>query len=154
MLPIKAPLGPQIVSVSEESNLTAADQLMKSSKGLSLVVLNENKEICGLLSGRNISEALLAKNGEKKIKALLSSAFLVVFKDTLLKDLCQRMMNESFAGFFISHQGHIEAVICSEELLKIIHHLVVKIPESSSLDDPFFKATVGQYLENRQAFGA
>ena len=99
MLPIKSPLGPQLVTVSEESNLTAADLLLKKSKGLPLVVLNLNKEISGFLTTRKLNEADVSKNGEKKVKTLINCVALVVPKDILLKDLCQRMINETIAGF-------------------------------------------------------
>ena len=152
MFPIKAPRGPHLFEISEDADLNTAEQLLKKSKGLPLIALNANKEISGLLTARKLSGMDLSKNGGIKVRDLMSSTVLISPKDGLLKDLCERMIRENLMGFFISGHGQIEAAIASEDLLKIIHRLLIKLPETSFLDDHFFKATVGQYLENRQVF--
>ena len=148
MLPLKDPRDPHLFEISDDADLSTAEQLLKKSKGRPLIALNAKNEISGLLTVRKLCATDLSKNNGKKVKDLMISKILVVSRDGLLKDLCLRMINENLVGFFISNQGQIEAAIASEDLLKIIHRLLVKTPETSALNDHFFKATIGQYLEN------
>ncbi len=152
MLPLKDPRDPHLFEISDDADLSTAEQLLKKSKGRPLIALNTKNEISGLLTARKLHATDFSKNNEKKVKDLMISKVLVVSRDGLLKDLCLRMVNENLVGFFISHQGQIEAAIASEDLIKIIHRLLVKAPETSSLNDHFFEATIGQYLGNPTAF--
>ena len=152
MQPIKATLGPHLFTISEDADLGSAVLLLQKSQGLPLVALNLKKEITGLLTARNLGETVNTTKADKTIQDIMSRACLVVPKNSLLKDLCQKMLDESIAGFFISDQGQIDAAIGSEDLLKIIHRILVNSKSSSSLDNIFFQATVEHYLENRSSF--
>lgn len=152
MLPLKDPRDPHLFEISDDADLSTAEQLLKKSKGRSLIALNAKNEISGLLTARKLRATDFSKNNGKKVKDLMISEVFVIPRDGLLKDLCLRMVNENLVGFFISNLGQIEAAIASEDLIKIIHRLLVQAPETSSLNDHFFKATIGQYLENPTAF--
>ncbi len=152
MQPIKATLGSQLFTIFEDADLATANLSLQKSRGLPLTALNSKNEITGLLTVRNLGESADSPKVDRTIQDLISRACLVVPKSTLLKDLFQKMMDESLAGFFISDQGQINAAISSEDLLKIIHRILVQAKATSPLDNSFFQATVEHYLENRSTF--
>ncbi|MCX7978467.1 MAG: CBS domain-containing protein, partial [Bdellovibrionaceae bacterium] len=144
-----------LITVSEGDDLNAAYALMVRRNIRHLPVTNEDGQITGILSERDLQRAMISRVSghgslrmescefppEARVRDYMSWPVKTVSQDTPLKSVCDRMIKEKVSAYLVMNKAQVVGIVTSEDLLRVLHRLLDD--EGSQL-----KLTLNELMQN------
>lgn len=115
------------VTIKEEENVMDAAKLMAESNIGSLVVLNEEEELTGIVTEMDIVKKVTAKDtkGEKvTVKEIMSEPVHTIKGDRMIQDAARLMADKDIRRLPVISDGDMVGIITENDILEISPTLI------------------------------
>lgn len=127
-----------LITILENQSLEEAYTLMLRNSIRHLPVLNDEGEVAGILSERDLLRAMRCEvNGEgqarnedrqfpahARISDYMSWPVKTVDRETPLRSVCHRMIREKISCFLVTEKKNVVGIITTEDLMRILEDLL------------------------------
>jgi CBS domain-containing protein len=110
-----------LISISEDRDLKTAESLMKINKIRHLPVVNEENELSGILSSKDLAKA---HNKDVAIKTVMTSPVRVVKKNANIKVVIELMLKHKICSVLVSNEEDIVGIVTTDDLLKLLAKVI------------------------------
>jgi len=89
----------EVPAVSPEDTIDAVQEIMFSREIFSLPVLDEDNELCGVISMSDITRIAKPERGNVRVAAVFTREFQSAFPDQTIHEVVERMRERHLANF-------------------------------------------------------
>lgn len=105
----------KIISVSRDSSLEEAYYLMWQNGFSQLPVMNNDREVLGIISWKSIAKGLISKKESKQVQHFMTDEFTILDENTPLFDAIKQVI-ESGTVFVSNHEKKIKGPVTTSDL--------------------------------------
>ena len=134
---VREAMSSPVVTISEDSDVIAAANLMKDHRIGAVVVVSSNGQPVGIVTERDIVVRLVALGKLKgvSVKEKMSSPLRVVKGDTTLITAMQLMHKMNIRRLGVTYKGNLAGIISDMDLIRIMPTIVEIAREVSIINN-------------------
>lgn len=134
----KSIMSTQLISISEDRDVSEAESLMKINKIRHLPVVDSFNELSGIITSTDVAKAVSKKN---KIKDVMSPRVRIIKQDASVKKVIAQMLKFKISSMLVAHEEDLVGIVTTDDLIQLLYELVDD-------DDHLTKLEVSTLLEN------
>ncbi len=125
---LKNQMSKKLLTIKSDTTLAEAHRLMSNEWIRHLPVVSDD-ELCviGIISDRDL---LSAKADHEPVKSVMSTNVRSCEITTPLKTIVQSMIDHKISSYLITHDGAVQGIITSEDMLVLLNQLLKNEAES------------------------
>ena len=101
----------EVSAVSPEDTLDAVQEIMFAREIFSLPVLDEDNELCGVISMADITKIAKPERGDVRVAAVFTRDYLSAFPDQTIHEVVERMRERHLANFPVVSRREEKALL-------------------------------------------
>ena len=119
---IKNIFSDNLVTIKEDANLSAADDLMNNYNIRHLPVVNEDNDLVGILSKGDYSALryIDSRFANHKVKVFMSSPVKMVRPTATVKSVAQIFIEKKISCVIVAHDAEMVGILTSEDLIRLL----------------------------------
>ncbi|WP_051056748.1 HPP family protein [Pseudobdellovibrio exovorus] len=120
-----------LVSISEERDIDTAESLMKVNRIRHLPVVNQNNELSGILSAKDVVKV---KDKKQAIKSVMTAPVKVVRKDSNIKSVIELMLRNKISSILVADSEDIVGIVTTDDLLRLLTQVLTDSDDLENTD--------------------
>lgn len=154
----------RLITINGSAQLLRAYELMAKHNIRHLPAVNADGDIVGIISERDLlraTESTVIGDGvfrmescdispDKLVKDYMSWPVKTVDKDTQLKVVCARMIQEKISAYLITDGNQVMGIVTTDDMLKALYNLLPG-PEAdlkTKVEAMFMNPSIGQFAQS------
>ena len=121
----------QLISVSEEKEVSAAENLMNENNIRHLPVVDSFNELAGIISATDVAKTL---NKQTKIKEAMSPRVRIIKRDENVKKIIAQMLKFKISSMLVSHNEDLVGIVTTDDLIQLLYQLIDEDENLKSLE--------------------
>ncbi|AGH95647.1 hypothetical protein A11Q_1431 [Pseudobdellovibrio exovorus JSS] len=126
-----AVMSSNLVSISEERDIDTAESLMKVNRIRHLPVVNQNNELSGILSAKDVVKV---KDKKQAIKSVMTAPVKVVRKDSNIKSVIELMLRNKISSILVADSEDIVGIVTTDDLLRLLTQVLTDSDDLENTD--------------------
>lgn len=126
-----AVMSSNLVSISEERDIDTAESLMKVNRIRHLPVVNQNNELSGILSAKDVVKV---KDKRQAIKSIMTTPVKVVRKDSNIKSVIELMLRNKISSILVADSEDIVGIVTTDDLLRLLTQVLTDSDDLENTD--------------------
>lgn len=128
-----------LISIAEDRDLKTAEGLMKINKIRHLPVVNDQNELSGIISSKDIARA---HDKSAAIKTLMTSPVRVVKRSANVKVVIDMMLKHKICSVLVTDEDDVVGIVTTDDLLKLLFQVIDDNEDLESINvSSFFDET-------------
>lgn len=122
MLPLKSIMTRDVISVTAQTPIFEALDLLSKNRISGLPVINEENEVVGILSEKDVLKLLLDKrlDGKKLVGDYMSRDVVSFSEEDSAVDVCKFFMHSYVRRVPIVHDGKLVGIVSRHDIVELI----------------------------------
>lgn len=152
-----------LVTILETESLESAYAVMQKNTIRHLPVVNEDGDVVGILSERDLERAMISEvSGEgayrnescqfdpdNLVRDYMSWPVKTVHKDAPLKSVAQKMIKEKVSSYLVTDNSKVLGILTTEDLLKVLVSLLNETESELklSIENILMNPSIGRFAQ-------
>lgn len=116
-----AVMSSNLISISEERDIETAESLMKINKIRHLPVVNNDNELSGILSAKDVAKV---RDKSGPIKNIMTTPVRVVKKNANIRSVIDLMLRNKISSILVASNDDIVGIVTTDDLLKLLSQVL------------------------------
>lgn len=116
-----AVMSSNLISISEERDIETAESLMKINKIRHLPVVNNDNELSGILSAKDVAKV---RDKSGPIKNIMTTPVRVVKKNANVRSVIDLMLRNKISSILVASNDDIVGIVTTDDLLKLLSQVL------------------------------
>lgn len=117
----RAVMSSQLISISEEKDVSAAEKLMAEKQIRHLPVVDSFDELAGIITSTDVAKAI---NKQTKIKEVMSPRVRIIKRDENIKKVIGQMLKFKISSMLVSHNENLVGIVTTDDLIQLLYELI------------------------------
>ncbi len=117
----RAVMSSQLISISEEKDVSAAEKLMAEKQIRHLPVVDSFDELAGIITSTDVAKAI---NKQAKIKEVMSPRVRIIKRDENIKKVIGQMLKFKISSMLVSHNEDLVGIVTTDDLIQLLYELI------------------------------
>lgn len=126
-----------LISISEEKDIAAAETLMRTHDIRHLPVVDAYNELSGIIS---LTDVARAQDPQESIKSLMTPRVRIVKKSANIKTIIEQMLKFKISSMLVAQNDDVVGIVTTDDLLQLLYELLDE-------NDELKKMEVSEFLD-------
>lgn len=117
----KAVMSSQLILISEEKDVSEAENLMAQNQIRHLPVVDSFDELAGIITSTDVAKTI---NKQTKIKEVMSPRVRIIKRDENVKKIIAQMLKFKISSMVVSHNEALVGIVTTDDLIQLLYELI------------------------------